>query len=240
MSQKVELKIDWATHEAAKYACETWHYTKSVPVGKMVKLGVWEDGAFIGVVLYSCGSAGVGVIGKRLGLEPIHVAELARVALRSSHKTPVTRIVSITLKKLKEITPGLRLLVSYADPEQGHIGGIYQGGNWHYTGRSSPDVAYIDQDGRRWHSRSVSETGFKTRHGKKTRAPSPVGMKKIELEPKYRYLMPLDAEMRAQIAPLAKSYPKRAGSKDNVASGFQSEEGGVIPTPALQKTDGVA
>lgn len=26
---------------------------------------------------------------------------------------------------------------------------------------------------------------------------------------KYRYLMPLDAEMRKQIAPLAKPYPKR-------------------------------
>ncbi len=82
LSQKVELKIDWATHEAAKYACEHWHYSRSVPVGKLVKFGVWEDGRFVGVVLYSCGSAGVGSIGKGLGLKSVDVAELARVALR--------------------------------------------------------------------------------------------------------------------------------------------------------------
>jgi len=40
--------------------------------------------------------------------------------------------------------------------------------------------------------------------------------------------------MRRQIEPLRKHYPKRATSKDNVASGFQSEEGGAIPTVALQ------
>ncbi len=62
-------------------------------------------------------------------------------------------------------------------------------------------------------------------------------MQKINLKPKYRYLMPLDDEMRAKIAPLAKPYPKRAGSKGNVVPGFQSGEGGAIPTPALQSRD---
>ena len=44
-----ELKIDWATHKAAKYACENWHYSKCLPSGKTVKLGVWEDNNFIGI-----------------------------------------------------------------------------------------------------------------------------------------------------------------------------------------------
>lgn len=30
---------------------------------------------------------------------------------------------------------------------------------------------------------------------------------------KYKYLMPLDAEMRQLVAPLAKPYPKRVGSE---------------------------
>ena len=38
---------------------------------------------------------------------------------------------------------------------------------------------------------------------------------------KYRYLMPLDAEMRKQIAPLAKQYPKRA---KQAMIGDQSEQ----------------
>lgn len=205
---KADLRVDWATHEAAKYACENWHYSRSIPVGKLVKVGVWESNKFIGCVIFSCGSAGVGLIGPSLGVPSELVAELARVAL-TKHETPVTRIISICFIFIGRQCPGLRLIVSYADPMEGHIGGIYQGGNWIYTGRSAKDFAYIDTSGKRWHSRSVSDKGFKTRLGKKTSAPSPVGMKRIELTPKYKYVFPLDNEMRARVLPLSKPYPKR-------------------------------
>jgi hypothetical protein len=49
------LVVNWATYEAAKYACLNWHYSGTVPVGKLVKVGAWEDGKFIGVVIFSCG-----------------------------------------------------------------------------------------------------------------------------------------------------------------------------------------
>ena len=48
MSQKPTLKIDWASHEAAKFACVNWHYSKCLPIGKLVKVGVWEDSKYIG------------------------------------------------------------------------------------------------------------------------------------------------------------------------------------------------
>jgi hypothetical protein len=41
---KADLRIDWATHAAAKYACENWHYSGCMPVGKLVKVGAWESG----------------------------------------------------------------------------------------------------------------------------------------------------------------------------------------------------
>lgn len=40
--------------------------------------------------------------------------------------------------------------------------------------------------------------------------------------------------MRKQIDLLRKPYPKRAGSIDSDATGIQPEEGGAVPTPALQ------
>jgi len=208
MSSRPELKIDWATYEAAKYAVMHWHYSRTMPVNKTVKLGVWEDGNFIGAIIFSCGSAGVGSIGKSFGVKSTAVAELARVAL-NSHKTSVTRIVSISLAFLKKAQTGLRLIVSYADPEKGHIGSIYQGGNWIYTGRSSPDTAYIDKSGKRWHSRSVSKSGVKVHCGIRTHCPRQSTMVAVKVEPKYKYLMPLDDEMRKQIEPLRKPYPKR-------------------------------
>jgi hypothetical protein len=45
--------------------------------------------------------------------------------------------------------------------------------------------------------------------------------------------MPLDAEMRAKIAPLAKPYPKRERSAENGAA-VPTAGGGVIPTRSLQ------
>ena len=253
MSSRPELKIDWATYEAAKYAVMHWHYSRTMPVNKTVKLGVWEDGNFIGAIIFSCGSAGVGSIGKSFGVKSTAVAELARVAL-NSHKTSVTRIVSISLAFLKKAQTGLRLIVSYADPEKGHIGSIYQGGNWIYTGRSSPDTAYIDKSGKRWHSRSVSKSGVKVRCGIRTHCPRQSTMVAVKVEPKYKYLMPLDDEMRKQIEPLRKPYPKRVTkatgsypehsggcvtSIDSDAPGDQRGERGASPTVTLQNNNEV-
>lgn len=234
-SPKPKLKIDWATHAAAKFACENWHYSKKTPVNKLTKFGVWENDKFIGAIIFSCGSAGCSAYSKSLGIQNTEIAELARVAL-NSHKTEVTRILSIAVKKLKAFSPGLRIIVSYADREQGHHGGIYQGGNWYYIGLSSKDVAFIDSDGNRHHSRNVSESGFKVHCGVSTKCKKPSEMRRINIPPKHKYLMPLDADMKKQIEPLRKPYPKRVPSKDSVASDLRSEEGGANPTGALQNT----
>jgi hypothetical protein len=124
-----------------------------------------------------------------------------------THKNPITKMIAISLKLLKKSNPKLRLVVSFADVYQGHHGGIYQGGNWIYTGLTSPTLAYFDKKNRQIHPRNV---------GSKTEYDS-TGVKKYnknelrkEVRPgKHRYLMPLDDEMRIKIAPLAKPYPKR-------------------------------
>lgn len=205
---KSSLHLDWCSHEAAKYAVMNWHYSKKMPVNKLVKIGVWENQKFIGALVFGCGSAGVGAMGKRFGLSTFEVAELSRVAL-TRHENNVTRIVSIALRMLKKSQPKLKMVVSYADPEQDHHGGIYQAGNWIYIGRSSPDFAYVDHHGKRWHSRSVSETGYKVRCGVKTRCPKPSTMEKVRLEEKYKYVMALDEETREKVEPLRKPYPKK-------------------------------
>ena len=129
--EEVNLKLDWANHKATVFACKNWHYSKSVPAGKLVKIGVWENGSFRGVVLFSRGANKS--IGSPYKLNQSQVCELTRIAL-NSHKTPVTKIVSIALKMLKKFCPELKLVVSYADVDQGHEGKIYKAGNWIYEG----------------------------------------------------------------------------------------------------------
>lgn len=229
---KVDLKLDWCSHKAAKYAVEHWHYSKSLPTPPLVKVGVWEDGQYIGCVLFSRGANNN--LGRPYGCTATQACELTRVAL-SQHSTHVSRIVSLAIKFLRKNSPGLKLVVSFADPNQGHIGGIYQAGNWLYVGQTPPSQKYVDKNGREWHQRQVSKSGIKPQYGELRRVAKIDDCKKIPQLGKHRYLMPLDAEMRAQILPLAKPYPKRAGSADSGTSGFQPEGGGATPTPALTK-----
>jgi hypothetical protein len=126
-------------------------------------------------------------------------------------------------------------VVSYADSYEGHHGGIYQAGGWVYVGLTAEDWAVIGKDGKRYHSRVASKSGFKMHFGRKVKTIRPQDGRKIILPGKHKYLMPLDDEMRKRIEPLSKPYPKRAGSKEIVAPVVQTGEGGVNPTPALHK-----
>lgn len=231
MSSKSILKIDWASHETAKYACENWHYSESLPVPPLVKIGAWEDDKFIGVVIFSRGASSN--LLKPYGLEQVEGCELTRVALKE-HKTPVSRILSIAIKFLKKNSPKLKLIVSFADSNEGHHGGIYQATNWIYSGKSAPSFKYVDKKGREWHSRQVSEKGFNTQQGNIRRTIKPSQCQKIKCEGKFRYLFPLTKEIRKDVIRLSKPYPKRASSKDIVASEFHSEETGETPSDALQ------
>jgi hypothetical protein len=229
-SDKTVLRLDWCSHAAAKYAVEHWHYSRSCPAGKAVHVGVWENGQFVGVVWFARGATGE--LFSPYDLKNIEGAELVRVAL-GKHVAPVTRIVSIALKMLRQLCPGLRLVVSFADPYRGHHGGIYQGGGWIYTGMTAQSSMYQDKKGKLWHERMVSKSGVKKCFGRYKNVLKPSDCKRIRLPGKHRYLMPLDADMRKRIMPLAKPYPKRAGSIASDAPLDQSGEGGSTPTPAL-------
>lgn len=207
---KCILKVDWCGHDAAKYAVEHWHYSHSMPVSKLVKVGVWESDKFIGCVIFGGGTSKN--FGSAYGLQSKGICELTRVAL-NEHKTPVSRIVSIAVKLLKKQSPGLRLIVSFADPQEGHNGGIYQAMNWVYVGNQILDKragrSYF-KNGRKYGWRTVSAHLMKYPDlPQSVEGAIALGFAPTELVFKHKYLMPLDDAMRAKIAPLAKPYPKR-------------------------------
>jgi len=230
MSGRPELRLDWATHEAAAFACRRWHYSRTMPVPPRIYIGVWEDEQFIGVVLFSRGASPY--LFSAYGVSEIEGCELTRIAL-TAHESPVSRIVSIAVRMVAKQNPGLRLVVSFADPMHGHHGGIYQAGGWIYCGDTHPDFYHQDASGKKWHSRQVRKNGAPVKQFGRFRAmPRPDDMTYVETLGKHRYLMPLDAEMRARILPLARPYPKRAKEQ---APEHPSGLGGAAPTRALQK-----
>lgn len=211
------LNVAPCSHEAARHAVQSWHYSQILPTGKLVKYGAWEGDRFIGVVLFSRGASPH--LGTRLALDATQVCELTRVALRD-HAAPVSQIVARALTQLSASNPGLRLVVSFADPKEGHRGGIYQAGNWLYTGQSNPVTEYLI-DGRWRHTRRAYHH------------PDRKTADKREAPGKYRYLYPLDRAMRRKVQPLVLPYPRAVegseASRD--ASGVEGQVRSLSTAP---------
>ena len=233
--QQVKLRLDWCSHDAARYACKNWHYSGCIPKSKLVKIGVWENDKFIGCVIYSYGANNQ--LGVQYKLNMTEICELTRVAL-TTHITPVSRILAISQKLLKQLCPGLRLIISYADLDQGHSGGIYKANGWIYQGIA--DIGGKGSfiiNGKKVHAKSIWTT-----YGKGTQN---LDWLRKNLDPlaeyhvtrgKHKFLMPLDSGMREQISILSRPYPKlKRVEHESNASGFHSEESGVVPTDTHQK-----
>lgn len=227
----MSVVIDWCDRKAAEYAVLHWHYSKAMPVGKLSHVGIWENEQFIGTIVFGRGASDA--IGKPYGLQQTQVCELVRVAMRP-HATPVSQCLARALKMLVKLAPELRLVVSYADTNQGHAGIIYQASNWVYSGFIKSSPMFQDKAGRVWHSRQVSKNGAKVQYGTLRSTVKTSDCVQIPMPPKHKYLYPLDAAMRQQIEPLRKPYPKRADIINGDLPDVQSGEGGSIPTSALE------
>ena len=229
MSSRPNLKLDWCSFDAAKFAVERWHYSKTLPKNKSNYIGVWEDGVFIGAIIFGLGASPS--LGKPYGLTIFQVCELTRVAL-NRHKSPVSRMLAIALKMIRRKNDGLRLVISFADAFHEHHGGIYQANGWTYAGKTASAEMWRLLDG------SLADPRRFSGHGHNKPKKVPAGSVLIKTPPKHRYLMPLDDEIRARISSLARPYPKRAGSADSGTTDFQSGRGGATPTPALSQNHG--
>jgi len=108
------------------------------------------------------------------------------------------------MKLLRKASPGLRLVVSYADSEEGHHGGIYQAMNWIYVGRGQGSIEFY-HEGRWKHNREVTSGAF----GSVRKINDYSNLPKRKTLGKHKYLYPLDDDMRTRIQPLAQPYPKR-------------------------------
>jgi len=198
-----ELRLDWCSYDAAKYACEQWHYSGCMPAGQTLKIGVWEGDTFTGVVIFSRGAAPN--IGSPYDLSQTEVCELTRIAL-DDHETPVSRIISISLSLLKRRCPGIKIVVSFADPKQDHDGTVYQAANWIYEGEGDEDL-YLRIDGELRHPKSLySKYGTQSVE----RLKDLLGPDRVEGEHqpgKHKYSWPLDDDIRDRVESMSKPYP---------------------------------
>jgi len=201
-AREIKLKLDWVEYDAVRFACQNWHYSRSVPAGKLVKIGVWEHGIFKGVVLFSRGANRA--IAQPYSLQQSDVCELTRIAL-TNHHAPVTQIVSIAIKMLKKLCPDLKLIVSYADIDQGHEGKIYKAGNWIYEGmKTGNHLNSFILFGKKTHKKTIWGRYGAGSHKLEFLQKIDPNAKEFVTKGKHKYLYVLDESIRPAIIKMQK------------------------------------
>ena len=161
-------------------------------------------------------------------------SELCRIAL-DKHTTPVSRIISIAVKMLKREMPGIRLLVSYVDLNQGHEGKIYQASNWLFVGETGHEAG-ITLKGKLTHRRTINSK-YGTSDIQWLRKRIDPNAARYEGKPKFKYLLPVDDEIAERIKSLSKPYPDlSATSETSDTPGVHPGKGRAARTVALQKS----
>lgn len=197
------FKLAPCSYEAAKFAVLNWHYSKKMPAS-IYRFGAWENGKFIGAVLFGTGANYNA--SKKFGIQGDEILELVRVALKNNHVTPTSAIVAAAIKELKKRNSKIQVLISYADTGQGHVGTIYQATNWIYTGYSSYQTTILI-DGVKVHRRTLS-----SRFGSIAKKNLEKYKTKTVREPrKHTYYYFFNQKLKNKIVPLP--YPKKTLQK---------------------------
>lgn len=190
--------IKKANAKAISYACKNFHYAKCVPA---VSYGynIYNDSnEWCGVICF--GSGATPNLVKQFDLLQGEVYELERVALNGKQEF-TSKAVVMALKQLHKDNPLVKLVVSFADNRQHHIGTIYQATNWIYLGKVilSNCKEYL-LNGKWIHPRTM--TTFKNKKELKATLP------RRSVSDKFKYVFVFDKRLRKKYQKMALPYPK--------------------------------
>lgn len=133
---------------------EKWHYSGSIN-GLMSAhcFGLFNpDGELIGGMIY--GQLGMANAWKKYGDSPDEVLELRRLAcIDDTPKNTESFFIGATLRWLKKNTH-VRTVVSYADANYGHEGGIYKATNFEHRGMTAPGRVILHGN-RKYHDKAI-------------------------------------------------------------------------------------
>ena len=170
--------IDYTVKPIDYHVVKEWilkrHYARRLPQ-IVYAFGLFEKRNIIGILTFGRGP--VPSISKAFGEYHMSVYEFNRLCINlplERRKNVATWFCSRAIKML----PKSKILISYSDTTQGHIGYVYQALNWLYTGEGSVGTyGLLIDDGTVKH----------TRYRKKWMDSGRV-KEKIMNKPKYRYI----------------------------------------------------
>ena len=191
------MRLEKASYKAVKYACLKFHYAKTVPVTNISYSVFNNKNEWCGVICYGLGANYR--LGSTYGVVSGQFLELTRMALNGKQES-TSKAMAISIKLLKKHKPLVKVLISYADKGQDHLGIIYQATNWIFVEQTDSSGIEVFYKGKWRHSRilgSVSKNEINK-------------IQKRKKSGKYKYIYPLTKELRTRCLELKKPYPKIA------------------------------
>jgi len=132
---------------------ELWHYSHNIN-GLMSSycFKLLHNGEIVGAMIY--GKLGMANAWKKYGDSEHEVIELRRLVLiDDTPKNSESFFIGKTLRYLKQNTP-IKTIVSYADPNYGHSGIIYQATNFTQVGMTAKGKV-IMWNGKKYHDKAI-------------------------------------------------------------------------------------
>jgi len=152
----MNYKIDLVDKKIARELIIENHYSHKWSSCRYA-LGLYDGYDLVGVAVYGFPVGRSVVKSITPDLENSDVLELTRLWVNDSEgKNTESYFLGKTFWWLKKNTD-VKILISYSDPMQGHVGGIYQATNWLYQGNNTMLAKAYDHymEGVWMHSRSV-------------------------------------------------------------------------------------
>lgn len=199
-----ENPLDGRAREWAQTVFKTWHYAHSVPSGKTHYI-------FHKPVFFAFSIPANNNISKFLIGEPNRVWELSRMWANDGHeKNALTKAMKKAVSTFQELEPDVWALVSYADPNVGHEGGVYKAASWVATGQSEEGRYYRSPDGQVVSRRKFHSGGT---HLKKAEIIGR-GFEEVKLPGKIRFAKGLTRGARKRLQRFAVNTQHREPSDD--------------------------
>lgn len=183
------------------------HYAHSMPAVQM-SVGVYVDEVLNAVVCF--GQSATPMMKESLP-DPNYLELVRLFSFDWAGKNIESFAIARAIEFVRTHYPHVKCLVSFADPKQGHVGGIYQATNWLYCGQSD-DADWFVIDGGLVHPRSVVAKYGTSAHDKLRAMGIQFTTRTLPGKHRYIYLLGSKSERRRMLKNLkypVLPYPKK-------------------------------
>lgn len=178
------------------------HYSHTIPQAIKYRFGLYNNKELLGVAIFSVPAnrytitSAVDTDNQSIGVE------LARVwTSNDSPKNFESRVLAMCFKEVKK---QYQVIVSYADPNFGHQGYLYQALNGLYLGQTNPEPRYI-VDGKLITRRGLGRSKGDTEKEHIQRLLTQ-GASKVKMKGKHKYIWLFNKKLTLKVPTLP--YPK--------------------------------